>query len=187
MKTIAFIDTEIDHRSQRIVDIGSIRCDGSTFHSNSIDGFKQFLNGTRFICGHNIIHHDLKYIDHVISGAGIDHSNIIDTLYLSTLLFPVKPYHRLVKDDKLQSDELNNPLNDSIKARDLFYDEKETFSQADGSIQQIFYLLLKEKREFSAFFKIISYHSAETDVEKLIRYKFHVYKVWLSNCLTMCY
>ncbi|MGF1584593.1 MAG: RecQ family ATP-dependent DNA helicase [Bacteroidales bacterium] len=173
MKTIAFIDTEIDFRSRKILDIGSIKCNGNTFHSNSVGGFKQFLNGIRFICGHNIIHHDLKYIEHAVSDAGIDQSNIIDTLYLSPLLFPAKPYHYLLKDDKLQSDESNNPLNDSIKARDLFYDEKETFIQAEEAIKQIFYLLLNNKREFSAFFKFISYTSTDTDVEKLVRDKFH--------------
>ena len=51
----------------------------------------------------------------------------IDTLSLSPLLFPSKPYHALVKDDKLQVDELNNPLNDAIKARDLFFDELKLF------------------------------------------------------------
>jgi ATP-dependent DNA helicase RecQ len=173
MKTIAFIDTEIDQRSQRIVDIGGIRCDGNKFHSNSVEGFKRFLNGTGFICGHNIINHDLKYIGHAVADAGIYQSNVIDTLYLSPLLFPAKPYHRLVKDDKLQSDESNNPLNDSIKARDLFYDEKETFSQADESIKQIFYLLLHDKKEFRAFFRFISYTGTGTDVERLIRDKFH--------------
>jgi ATP-dependent DNA helicase RecQ len=29
---------------------------------------------------------------------------IIDILFLSPLLFPTKPYHRLLKDDKLQTD-----------------------------------------------------------------------------------
>jgi ATP-dependent DNA helicase RecQ len=38
----------------------------------------------------------------------------IDTLPLSPLLFPKKPYHRLIKDDKLFSDQLNNPINDAI-------------------------------------------------------------------------
>jgi ATP-dependent DNA helicase RecQ len=59
MKSIAFIDTEIDQRSQKIVDIGGIKWDGGSYHSNSIDGFKRFLNGTEFLCGHNIINHDL--------------------------------------------------------------------------------------------------------------------------------
>lgn len=47
--------------------------------------------------------------------------------------FPAKPYHKLLKDDKLQTEDTNNPLNDSIKARDLFFDEIATFQQADAS------------------------------------------------------
>ncbi|MDA3823581.1 MAG: hypothetical protein PF450_13360 [Bacteroidales bacterium] len=33
----------------------------------------------------------------------------IDTLFLSELLFPEKPCHKLVKDDKLDPENLNNP------------------------------------------------------------------------------
>lgn len=43
--------------------------------------------------------------------------NVIDTLYLSPLLFPHRPYHKLLKDDKLQTEEINNPLNDAKKAK----------------------------------------------------------------------
>ena len=42
---------------------------------------------------------------------------LVDTLYISPLLFPERPYHRLVKDDKLVSDQMNNPVNDCEKAR----------------------------------------------------------------------
>ena len=63
-------------------------------------------------------------------------TDVIDTLYLSPLLFPTKPYHKLLKDDKLQTDELNNPLNDSIKAKDLFHDEVAAFTQADPALKQ---------------------------------------------------
>jgi len=36
MKTIAFIDTEIEPKSQMILDIGSIRGDGHSFQGNRI-------------------------------------------------------------------------------------------------------------------------------------------------------
>mgnify|MGYP003665407368 CR=1 FL=1 len=104
MKSIAFADTEVDPKSQKILDIGSIKENGSTFHKSSIGEFIQFLNGTQFICGHNIFNHDLKYIRQAIIDAKVNTSNIIDTLYLSPLLFPNEPYHALVKDDKLQTD-----------------------------------------------------------------------------------
>ena len=172
MNPIAFVDTEVDPRSLKILDIGSIRDDGDTFHKGSLPEFISFLTGTKFVCGHNILKHDIKFIGKALSEAAIDPSNIIDTLFLSPLLFPSKPYHALLKDDKLQSDDTNNPLNDSIKARDLFYDEITTFSLVDDNLKQIYYLLLKEKPEFRAFFRFIEYSCKETDPEKLISIRF---------------
>ena len=173
MSLIAFIDTEIEPKSRKILDIGSVKENGSSFHKASLSEFVQFLNGTQFICGHNIFNHDIKYIEKNLSDAGINLSNIIDTLFLSPLLFPTKPYHALLKDDKLQSEEMNNPLNDSIKARDLFYDEIAAFKQTDEIVQQIFYLLLADKKEFCSFFRFIAYRCESTDIEKLIHQKFH--------------
>lgn len=173
MNSIAFIDTEIDSRGRKILDIGSVKNDGSSFHKSSLSEFIQFLNGTRYICGHNILNHDLKYIGKALNDAGINSENIIDTLFLSPLLFPNKPYHALIKDDKLQSDDANNPLNDSIKAKDLFNDEIAAFRQSDEKLKQIFYLLLNEKEEFRSFFHFIGYTCPYTNVEELIRRKFH--------------
>ena len=103
MNSIAFIDTEIEPRSEQILDIGGVKDDGSCFHNPSLDAFVRFLNGTQFICGHNIFHHDIKYIgEEVLCDAGISPENVIDTLFFSPLLFPTKPYHALLKDDKLQ-------------------------------------------------------------------------------------
>ena len=173
MNSIAFVDTEIEPKSRMILDIGSVKGDGSTFRSNSVADFISFLKGTQFICGHNIFNHDLKYIDKAIIDAGINTRNIIDTLYLSPLLFPSKPYHALLKDDKLQSEDSNNPLNDSIKAKDLFFDEVAAFQQTDETLKQILYLLLNDKREFHSFYHFIAYTSSDTNLEKLIREKFH--------------
>jgi ATP-dependent DNA helicase RecQ len=172
MNSIAFIDTEVEPKSRKILDIGSIKSDGSSFHKTSVIEFIQFLNGTQFICGHNIFNHDIKYIGKALNDAGVNPANIIDTLFLSPLLFPTKPYHALLKDDKLQSEEMNNPLNDSIKARDLFNDEIAAFNQTDKNLKQIFYLLLKDKKEFHSFFRFIAYTSESKDVENLIRQKF---------------
>jgi len=115
---IVFIDTEVNRKSKKALDIGAVKEDGREFHSGSLSAFAGFLRGCTYVCGHNILYHDLKYLKSEISESGA--SFFIDTLYLSPLLFPKKPYHRLVKDDKLTVDELNNPLNDAKKARDLF-------------------------------------------------------------------
>ena len=168
---ISYIDIEVEPSSQKILDIGSIRDDGSYFHKTSVAEFIRFLNGTRFICGHNILNHDIKYIGSVLDDAGINSSDIIDTLFLSPLFFPAKPYHALLKDDKLQTEDTNNPLNDSIKAKDLFNDEVAAFRQIDEILQQIFYLLLGREREFQSFFRFIEY-TGSGSIEKLIRQRF---------------
>lgn len=172
MNSITFIDTEIDPKSGKVLDIGSVKDNGASFHKTSVAEFIQFLNGTQFICGHNIFNHDIKYIGKALNEAGINSANIIDTLFLSPLLFPTKPYHSLLKDDKLQSEDTNNPLNDSIKAKDLLNDEIASFKQTDDTLKQIFYSLLNDKKEFRSFFCYISYNSTSTDIEKLIRKKF---------------
>ena len=153
-KKIIFIDSEISLRNHKIDDLGAIKENGDIFHSPDIHSFATFIQEGNFLCGHNIVHHDLKYIAEHIA---VDSFASIDTLYLSPLLFPKKPYHRLVKDDKLQSDELNNPLNDAIKARDLFYEEIEAFQGLPNILKRIFCALLYPFPEFQGFFKYIGY------------------------------
>ncbi len=170
MNSIVFFDTEIEPDTCKIIDIGCVNEIGTTFHSDSVSDFIRFLKGSRFVCGHNIFHHDLKYVRDAIDDAGI--SDYIDTLLFSPLLFPARPYHRLVKDDKLQTAELNNPLNDSMKARDLFYDEVNAFNRLDKQLKQIFYSLLKDKKEYRSFFDYINFSEYADNPEEAIRGKF---------------
>lgn len=172
MNPIVFFDTEIEPKSRKILDIGAITAAGSQFHSANAAEFSAFLKGIEYLCGHNIFNHDLIYLGKLIAQAGIPGQNCIDTLFLSPLFFPAKPYHALVKDDKLQTDETNNPLNDSIKARDLFFDEVESFNRLDPILRQIFFLLLHDKREFRGFFRFNGFSSSSQDLQQLIREKF---------------
>jgi ATP-dependent DNA helicase RecQ len=172
MHSIVFIDTEIEPKTKKILDIGAIKDNYSTFHSNTIADLIRFLTGTTFLCGHNILNHDLQYIAKAVADAKISSHNIIDTLFLSPLLFPKKPYHALLKDDKIQTEDANNPVNDAIKAKDLFLEEVSVFNQLDEPLKQIFYLLLHNKKEFHSFFRFVAYTSSNTQIEKLISEKF---------------
>ncbi len=164
MKSIAFIDLEVQPRKGIILDIGGIKNTGHVFHSKSLADFVIFIKDTDYLYGHNIIKHDLKYIRQALENPGIASENVIDTLYLSALLFPRKPYHALVKDEKLQTDELNNPVNDAVKVKDLFLDEVFAFHNLEDPLKQIFFLLLQEQREFGAFFQYADYEAAEEPI-----------------------
>lgn len=150
MKT-AFIDLEIDGKG-RILDIGGVK-NGLSFHSARIPEFADFVSDCDCLCGYNIIGHDIKYLKPFLRKEYI----LIDTLYLSPLLFPQKPYHKLLKDDKILTEELNNPLNDSLKAQSLYDDEVMAFKALDKDFQQLYYDLLNEDIHFSGFFKSIEY------------------------------
>jgi ATP-dependent DNA helicase RecQ len=88
MNSIAFIDTEIEPKSGKILDIGSIKGNDSVFHNSSVAQFTLFLKGTQFICGHNVFDHDIKYIDKALNDAGINPANIIGTSSLSLSYTP---------------------------------------------------------------------------------------------------
>ena len=158
---IAFIDTEVSLSSQRVADYGAIRDDGAVLHTHSEREFLTFIENCDIICGHNIIGHDLKYLTNLNLES---HHCIVDTLYLSPLLFPRKPYHHLVKDDKLQVDELNNPVNDALKSRDLFHDEVAAWQQLSPSRQSIYYHLLSGSPQFRGFFQYLSHYHCDTQL-----------------------
>jgi hypothetical protein len=81
LKTIAFIDTEIEYDTGRVLDTGGIKENGSTLHSNRKADFIQFLNDIHYICGHNIINHDLVYLTDILQPEDTCRE-FIDTLFL---------------------------------------------------------------------------------------------------------
>lgn len=168
MNTIAFFDIETSPESGTIVDIGCIRSDEARFHKNSTTEFIQFIKGSEFICGHNIIQHDLNYLLQNSKTFEFVSAKAIDTLFLSALLFPKKPYHRLLKDDKIQTDEKNNPLNDAVKAKDLFFDEVHAFAELTPSFKTILFNLCGNEQGFAAFFDYLQFNQ-NVDAQGLIK------------------
>lgn len=51
MKSIAFIDLEVQPHKGTILDIGGIKDTGSIFHSKSLVGFEAFLKDCNYLCG----------------------------------------------------------------------------------------------------------------------------------------
>lgn len=173
MKPIAFFDTEIDATGTKVLDIGAIKESNQEFHGPQLSGFIDFIRDIPFLAGHNVIRHDLKYL----AKAGFTPNpnvRIIDTLDLAPLLFPSRPYHSLVKDDKIITDELNNPLNDAIKAKDLFYDELNAFRQLKPEFQSILFGLLGAVHEFEAFFEYMEFDSLPDSLINAIKSVFQI-------------
>ncbi|WP_455639974.1 RecQ family ATP-dependent DNA helicase [Parabacteroides sp.] len=168
----AIVDVEIGLKDHKIHDIGALRHDGATFHKTSKEELLDFLGDTDYICGHNIIHHDAKYL----FGDKTFRRFMVDTLYISPLLFPERPYHKLVKDDKLMSEQMNNPVNDCEKAKVLLLDEIARWNSLPDEKRTLFASLLKDKKEFEGFLSMVGAKHINEGVPELIR-KLYVEKI----------
>lgn len=154
MSDLVIIDLEVNPQEKKVLDFGAIKSNGVKLHTSQKKEFENFIEGFEYICGHNICHHDAKYFDVPTN------VRYIDTLYISPLLFPERPYHKLLKNDKILSDDLSNPLNDAIKTKELFYDEINALQRLDRTYLQILVNLLYDKPEFSGFFNYMQLKSS---------------------------
>ncbi len=161
----AVVDVEVGLKDHKIHDIGALRHDDTTFHKTSKEELFTFLNDIDYICGHNIIHHDAQYLFSDKACRWI----LVDTLYVSPLLFPERPYHRLVKDDKLISEQMNNPVNDCKKAKDLLLDEIACWNSLPKEKRILFASLLKDKKEFEGFLSMVSAEYINEGIAELIK------------------
>ena len=161
----AIVDVEVGLKDRKIHDIGALRDDGAIFHKTSKKELSEFLRDVDYVCGHNIIHHDAKYL----FPEETSRWHLVDTLYVSPLLFPERPYHRLLKDDKLISEQMNNPVNDCKKANDLLQDEIARWDSFPDEKRVLLASLLKDKEEFKGFLRMVGAKQVNKGLEELTR------------------
>jgi ATP-dependent DNA helicase RecQ len=122
------LDLETSQTGQ-ILKIGAVR-DGQTFLRSGRFDMKlalreldAFASGAQCLVGHNVLRHDLLVLAKHQPDLELLQLPVVDTLFLSPICFPENPYHRLVKDYKLVSDSLNDPVADGRLAGVLLLDE----------------------------------------------------------------
>lgn len=170
MPKILFFDIEINKKTRKVEKIGAV-FDGVVFRDTSIKIFEDFSQNATYICGHNIINHDLEILKNTEISPDFFRKKTIDTLYLSALLFSEKPYHHLVKNYKLVDDsyEANNPVQDARLSKELLIDEINRFESLDETLKNIYYTLLKDRQRFSAFFGLTHFISELDNPEQEVK------------------
>jgi ATP-dependent DNA helicase RecQ len=152
---IFYFDLEVDPKSKKILEYGAM-LNGSQYRGKERIQFEKLSQGASSLCGHNIIQHDLAVLKEYNFPDSFFEKSKIDTLYLSVLFFPKKPYHHLVKDYHLNGTEINNPLADAQLAKDLLEDMLVAFYNLSKELKTIYYSLLKDVVGFDGFFRYIS-------------------------------
>lgn len=80
------------------------------------------------LLGHNVTGYDLPILRERTPTTALLKLPVIDTLVLSPICFPENPYHHLVKDYKLVTESVNDPVADARQAGRLFLDEFQSLS-----------------------------------------------------------
>ena len=82
---ILFIDLETTLNG-KLKDIGAL-FNGQEFHGNDLKKVKEYISSSEYICGHNIINHDLPILKERLGQEVFNECLIIDTLFWSPLIF----------------------------------------------------------------------------------------------------
>lgn len=170
MNEIIFIDTEIGKNDKKLYEFGAVFKDDS-IKTNEISKADFFLkkHSFKFVCGHNFIDHDGIYLSSTILNDNLKDKNVIDTLFLSMLLFPNKKTHKLLKPYKTTLNIQNNPLGDAFQTKALFELLDAKFNSLSNEIKQIFIDLLYENKYFNGYFVYKNLKPKKIDIYKIIK------------------
>ena len=137
---VLIIDLEVNPQSDRVFKLGAYRPDRDvSYESDDFDDDRGFLaaldamahltEGARWLMGHNILAHDLRYLRRVAPDLPWLALPVVDTLHLSPLAFPQNPYHRLIKNHKIIAAARNSPAADCRACWQLFQDQCAVFAR----------------------------------------------------------
>jgi ATP-dependent DNA helicase RecQ len=98
-----------------------------TCAKTALRDLSDFSEEADYILGHNIAKHDLPVVKAIMPDASFLTLPVIDTLFLSPLVFPENPYHKLIKNYKPVKNSKNDPVADARLSMDVFDDQMATF------------------------------------------------------------
>ena len=136
------VSIDIEATADAIEAVAGLRLlDGQTYSSRTtgsrsamLQDLDRLCDGAEFVVGHNVTAHDLPEIGKRAPELALLRLPAIDTLVLSPIAFPQRPYHRLVKPYKtpgLERLQVNDPLIDAGTTALLLGDICKTLQGAD--------------------------------------------------------
>lgn len=151
MNSILFLDLEVNVSTKKVEEVGFIFGD-KEYRGKSLDPLIEVAQQARYICGHNILDHDLHILKGYPSTDSILELLVIDTLYLSPLFRPNRIEHSLDKDYHLSTPWKNDPLADARLSKGLLVELWEKYDKLGVEKMRIYSSLLSQIVPFKAFF-----------------------------------
>jgi ATP-dependent DNA helicase RecQ len=101
---ILFIDLEVGTNSHKIHAVGALYKE-EHYNGQSVSAIRElyFKYKPEFICGHNFINHDKRFLVETSFNPIFETAKIIDTFFVSMLVYPDKLSHKLSKPYKTEA------------------------------------------------------------------------------------
>lgn len=172
LNKIAFFDIEVNVNTQKIEKLGLLIDEFKTTETSIKKIMEDFdIKKPSFICGHNFIDHDKKYLSQTSFNKHLQNIPVIDTLFLSMLLFPNKKTHKLDKPYKTELNIENQPLGDAEQTKELFKVLDKKFESLSQELRDIYIYLLFENKYFSAYFQHKNLQNNKINIFETIKMK----------------
>jgi ATP-dependent DNA helicase RecQ len=167
---IFYIDLEVTVNSSRIDTIGALYKD-ETYKGESISAVRELYLKYRpeYICGHNFINHDKRYLVKTSFNPIFDTAKIIDTFFVSMLLYPDKLSHKLSKPYKTEAHIQNDPFGDCVATQNLLELMINRFISFDSSLKALLASLLSKNEYFKGFFSYVGVELEKVDIYDLFK------------------
>jgi len=171
MQNILFLDIETNPRNKS-VDYGAI-FNGQELHERQTTKLKTWIEKAEYICGHNILSHDIPELKKKLGDKIFENKKYIDTLLWSPILFVKRPNHKLTKGYRIVNpSEINNPLSDCKLTQDYLIKELNRFNELSQVEQSVYYNLLKGHPDFNPFFELAGFDNSqrtETSISQILK------------------
>lgn len=165
INNILFIDLEVGLNSHVIHSVGALIKE-TAYNGQSVNFIRDlyFEYKPDYLCGHNFINHDKKFLSATSFNPIFETVKIIDTFYLSMLVYPDKVSHKLSKPYKTEAHIQNDPFGDCLATRELLEIMIERFQTFGPSLQSLLSFLLGKNPYFEGFFNYINVAPKEIDL-----------------------
>jgi len=174
---IFYVDIEAGKNSNQIYSCGALY-KKENYEGGSIrEILKLYLTDEpKYICGHNFIEHDKNLLKDTSFNQALNKAKIIDTFFLSMLLYPTKLSHKLNKLYKTEVHIENNPLGDCVCTKNLLELLVKRFDSFSSTLKILLTRLLSKRECFQGFFSYV-----DIKTRKINSYDFFEGKIKCSN------
>ena len=148
-----FLDLEYNPETEQVREYGFILGDERVRARNPAK-LELAAEKADAIVGHNALRHDVPILNERFR-LDFPKERVLDTLMLSSLLFPREPYHRLRKEYLKSEDEPSNPLRDAELCKELLQGCIAKWETYPWQVRYLLFALLEKEPGFAPFFDLV--------------------------------